>query len=322
MRRAYGSHEAVVVPTLTPVPSVARAPQPALPAAAPGRLRWTSVLVPVVVGLALGPVDLLLQHVLPYPFANLADSSAVWALVAFGVGWAVRGRGWPPVAGTLCLLLAVEGYYLTAVLTLGDDPSTLTDPAAQAWLALAVGAGVVFGTAGAWARSAHPWCGPLGTAAAVAVLLAEAWLDLTRLSDAGDDLAHRQDLAQTAVLLTFMATSHQALAAVVTLFMFGFVSFLATTPVQNRVVEAAGGDGSLVSATNQGAFNLANALGAWIGGVVISAGLGYTAPMWAGACLAVAGLVLTVVATRLQKAEHRRAADVPAVGKAPVSAAR
>lgn len=173
----------------------------------PPRARWTSVLVPVVAGIALGPVDLLLQHVLPYPFANLANSPAVWALVAFGVGWSdrIRGRVWPAVAGTLTLLLAVEGYDATAVLTLGDDPVTMTDHAALVWLALAVGAGVGFGTAGAWARSSRPWRGPLGTAAAVGVLLAEAWLDLSRLAGAGDDAAYRQDLVQTALVLLVLA---------------------------------------------------------------------------------------------------------------------
>ena len=171
------------------------------------RPRWTSVLVPVVVGLVLGPLDLLLQHVLPSPFANLANSPATWALAAFGVGWSdrIRGRVWPAAAGVLTLLLAVEGYYATAVVALGDDVSTLTNSAALVWLALAVAAGAVFGTAGAWARSAHTWRGPLGTAAAVGVLLAEAWLDLTRLSDAGDDVAYRHDLAQTAVLLLVLA---------------------------------------------------------------------------------------------------------------------
>ena len=156
---------------------------------APARSRRAPSLVPVVVGLALGPVDLLLQHVLPYPFANLANSSP-------GVGAGrlrrrlvrrVRGRWWPAVAGTLTLLLAVEGYYLTAVLRCGRRPVDARRRPAPRWpgWSLAVAAGVVFGTAGAWARSAHPWRGPLGTAAAVAVVLAEAWLDLTRLSGAG-----------------------------------------------------------------------------------------------------------------------------------------
>jgi hypothetical protein len=80
------------------------------------------------------------------------------------------------------------------------------------WLGLAVLAGSGFGTAGAWARSAHPWRGPLGTAAAVAVLLAEAWLHLTRLSGAGADAAYRHDQAQTAVVLLVLAAVVAVLA--------------------------------------------------------------------------------------------------------------
>lgn len=211
MRRAYALPEAGGVPTLTPVQTsaptdleVRRAPRP----------RWTSVLLPVVVGLALGPVDLLLQHVLPYPFANLANSPAVWALVAFAVGWhdRIRGWWWPAVAGTLALLLAVEGYYATAVLTLGDDPSTLTNSAAVLWLGLAVAAGVVFGTAGSWASSAHRWRGPVGTALAVTVLLTEAWLNLSRVAGAAGDAAYRQDLVQTALVLLVLAVAAAILA--------------------------------------------------------------------------------------------------------------
>lgn len=199
--------------TLSPAPVAATGPVG--PAPRRPRPRWTSVLVPVVVGLALGPLDLLLQHVLPYPFANLANSPATWALVAFAVGWSdrIRGRWWPAVAGTLTLLLAVEGYYATAVLVLGDDVATLTDTAAQLWLALAVGGGIVFGTAGAWARSGHAWRGPLGTATAVGVLLAEAWLDLARAAGAGDDPGYRQDLVQTALVLLVTAAAAAVLAA-------------------------------------------------------------------------------------------------------------
>jgi hypothetical protein len=203
MRRGARLPEAEGVPTLAPASTTST--DPAVPR--PTRARWTSVLVPVVVGLLLGPVDLLLQHLLPYPFANLANSPATWALVAFGVGWSdrIRGRWWPAVAGTLTLLLAVEGYYATAVLTLGDDTATLTNRTALLWLVLAVGAGVAFGTAGAWARSGHPWRGPLGTAAAVGVLLTEAWLDLARVAGAGDDASYRHDLVQTSLVLLVLA---------------------------------------------------------------------------------------------------------------------
>lgn len=210
MRAACGPREAEGVQTLTPAPVAA--PDRTTPR--PPRLRWNSVLVPVVVGLALGPLDLALQGVLPYPFANLANSPALWALVAFGVGWSdrIRGRWWPGVAGILTLLLAVEGYYATAVLALGDDVSTLTNQAALLWLAAAVVAGGGFGTAGSWARSLHPWRGALGTASAVGVLLAEAWLDLARLAGAGNDPAYRQDLVQTALVLLVLAAVTAVLA--------------------------------------------------------------------------------------------------------------
>jgi DHA1 family inner membrane transport protein len=60
--------------------------------------------------------------------------------------------------------------------------------------------------------------------------------------------------------------------------------------VLNGVIEAAAvPGGSLVSASNQAAFNVANALGAALGALVISQGYGLTAPMWVGAGLAVAG---------------------------------
>ena len=172
------------------------------------------MLVPVVVGLVLGPVDLLLQHVLPYPFANLANSSAVWALVAFAVGWSdrIRGRWWPAVAGTVAMLLAVESYYLAAVLILGDNVSTMTDGAALVWLALAVGAGVVFGTAGSWARSGRRWLGPVGTGAAAGVLLAEAAFRLTLSWGPSADAAYRQDMVGTAVLLVVLAAVTGVLA--------------------------------------------------------------------------------------------------------------
>jgi DHA1 family inner membrane transport protein len=78
--------------------------------------------------------------------------------------------------------------------------------------------------------------------------------------------------------------------------------------VQNAVIDAAAvPGGSLVSAANQAAFNIANAIGAALGALVISQGLGYTAPMWVGAVLALAGAVLALLARAV---DRRPAADV------------
>lgn len=52
---------------------------------------------------------------------------------------------------------------------------------------------------------------------------------------------------------------------------------------------------------NIGAFSLGNALSAWLGGLVIAAGLGYTAPNWVGAALAASALLLAVVSDVLER---------------------
>ncbi|MNY68663.1 MFS transport protein AraJ [compost metagenome] len=55
-------------------------------------------------------------------------------------------------------------------------------------------------------------------------------------------------------------------------------------------MDVAGEAQVLAAALNHSAFNVANALGAWLGGVAISAGLGWNSTGWVGALLALAGL--------------------------------
>jgi MFS transporter, DHA1 family, inner membrane transport protein len=83
--------------------------------------------------------------------------------------------------------------------------------------------------------------------------------------------------------------------------------------LQMRLMEVAGEAQMLGAALNHSALNAANALGAWLGGVVIAAGLGYTAPGLVGAALAAAGLLVLGWSAVLRRRE------VPAVaGAAPV----
>ena len=72
-------------------------------------------------------------------------------------------------------------------------------------------------------------------------------------------------------------------------------------PLQMRVMQTASGAPALASAANIAAFNLGNAGGAWLGGLAIERGLGYTAPNWIGALLAVAGLVVAGVSIALER---------------------
>ena len=103
-------------------------------------------------------------------------------------------------------------------------------------------------------------------------------------------------LATAVVLAAFALVARTPVAAVVLLVLFGALAFGLGPVVLNGVIEAARvRGGSLVSAANQGAFNMANALGAALGAAVLSGGLGYTAPMWVGAALALAGAGIAVV---------------------------
>ncbi len=170
--------------------------------------RLTLALTAVAAGALLGPGDLLAQRALPYPWANLANSSAVWALAAFAIGaWTANRRerpgAWPAAAAVVLLLVAVETYYVAAVLFLDNSTSQLWAPTTLFWLGLAVVAGATFGTAGGWSRERAGLRRALGAALPTAVLLAEAGLLATR-PDNGD-AAYRTDNLQTAAIEAALA---------------------------------------------------------------------------------------------------------------------
>jgi DHA1 family inner membrane transport protein len=119
-------------------------------------------------------------------------------------------------------------------------------------------------------------------------------------------------VATAAVLVAFAFLARTPVAAVVLLVLFGMLAFALGPVVLNGVIEAARvPGGSLVSAANQGAFNAANALGAALGALVLSAGLGYTAPMWLGAVLALAGAGIAVLARVMDRRAHAPAPAAP-----------
>lgn len=144
---------------------------------APERRR-APLAVAVVGGTALGIVDLLLQVALPYPWANLANSSALWALVAFGYGvWVGRPGGRVAVGGAVLLVTGVVAYYAAAALTRGDDWSNVWAPSSLAWALFGVLAGVTFALAGA-VRGRGGWWAAVAAATAGAVCFAEFVADL------------------------------------------------------------------------------------------------------------------------------------------------
>jgi DHA1 family inner membrane transport protein len=95
----------------------------------------------------------------------------------------------------------------------------------------------------------------------------------------------------TAVLLVFPLAAHAAWSLLLVVVAVGTMGALATV-LQAHLMEVAGGAQTLAAASNHSAFNAANALGPWLGGMAISAGFGWTSTGYVGAATAVVGLLV------------------------------
>ncbi|BBY60017.1 MFS transporter [Mycolicibacterium sarraceniae] len=103
------------------------------------------------------------------------------------------------------------------------------------------------------------------------------------------------------VLAIFVAAAHNPYTAMLLLFGIGAGGAAIAPALQTRLMDVAADAQTLAAALNHSALNIANASGAWIGGLVIAAGYGYTAPAAAGAALAVSGLVVLTISVALQR---------------------
>nr|WP_051299523.1 MFS transporter [Arthrobacter castelli] len=110
------------------------------------------------------------------------------------------------------------------------------------------------------------------------------------------------------VLLTFSWAVQFVWPAVLMVFLVGASGATLIPALQTRLMDVAGDAQSLAASLNHAALNVANALGAFLGGVVISAGWGLTAPARVGAALAVLGLLIAFISGRLQRRTHASAA--------------
>ncbi|WP_369650885.1 MULTISPECIES: MFS transporter [unclassified Variovorax] len=119
-------------------------------------------------------------------------------------------------------------------------------------------------------------------------------------------------VALAAVLGAMQFSIGTPFAAVVFVGLLGIASFATVAPMQLRVLEKASGAGqNLASSLNIAAFNLGNALGAWVGGVVIDHGPGLRALGWVAALLTLAGLAIALWSRSLDRRErgNARASD-------------
>ena len=97
------------------------------------------------------------------------------------------------------------------------------------------------------------------------------------------------------VLGAVVFTAPHALAISINVFLIGTVVAIGPA-LQIRLMDVAGDAQTLAAALNHSAFNVANALGAWLGGTAIAAGLGWTSTGWVGTLLAFAGMAIFAAA--------------------------
>lgn len=102
-------------------------------------------------------------------------------------------------------------------------------------------------------------------------------------------------LAWSALVLgLFVYTAPHAWLASANVLLIGTIVAIGPA-LQIRLMDVAGEAQTLAAALNHSAFNMANALGAWLGGVTISAGYGWTSTGWVGLVLAIGGLLVYAV---------------------------
>ncbi|CAN5343615.1 MFS transporter [soil metagenome] len=219
--------------------------------------------------------------------------------------WLGQAVGWRWGFGVVALL-ALLTVLLVALFAPRDKPeagvSPLTELSALAnkrvWLTLGIGAIGFGGLFCVYTYLASTLLAVTGTsAAALPLVLAIFGVGMTIGNLVAPRFADRALMPTAAALLagSAIALALYPFAAphfwsiCLDVFAIGFSGALGTV-LQTRLMDVAGKAQALAAALNHSAFNTANALGPWLGGIAIAAGYGWTSTGWVGALLALGGL--------------------------------
>ncbi len=265
------------------------------------------------------------RMMLGIPIANvLGVPGATW--LGQNVGW--RAAYWL-VAALGIATMALVGYAVPHLprdrtRTVRNELSALTS--LQVWLTLGVGA---IGFGGMFAM--YSYIAPTVTevtglpASAVPVFL----LVFGASGFVGNLLAGRMadwSVIRSLVigisglgvgLALFAVAAPYPVAALAMLAFTAVMTAVLVVNLQLRLMQVAGTAQTLAAAGNHAALNLANALGAWLGGLVIAAGYGYRAPSVVGAVLALLGLGILAVSVLVHRRDHPERATLRPTGAGP-----
>jgi MFS transporter, DHA1 family, inner membrane transport protein len=263
-------------------------------------------------------------------FTGLTVANVVGVPISTLLG---QGTSWRLVYG----LIAVVALIAVVLIALGvpDLPSDTSATAlrselrtfrdARIWLVLAV---ATLGGAGLFATFSY--IAPMLTRQAGYAESSITWLLVlfgvgmtlgnlvgARLADHFPTVTIVVALSSEIVLaLVFALTTHSKVLSAVLVLLLPATALAGLPALQGRVIQLAGGAANLAAASIQAAFNVANSIGAYFGGLAISAGFGYASPNVVAAILVSFGLAATAVLVRAE----RRVRDIAArTDPAPVT---
>ncbi|NUQ95954.1 MAG: MFS transporter [Streptomyces sp.] len=243
---------------------------------------------------------LTVANVLGVPFGALVGERWGWRATF----WAITGIG---VVAAVAIAVLVPGWAGKAA----GPGSALTRQlramrSRQVWLTLtatALGYGGMFGAFSYLAYTFTEVTGFSDTDVAWLLVVYGSGLVLGNLAG-GRAADHNRDLtliislaALAATLAIFGLLASSPTAAVILVFLTGVFGFAQVPGMITRVTDAARGV-PLAASANVSASNVGNAVGAWLGGLAISAGFGYAAPLYVGAGIVLAGVVTIMLAAR------------------------
>ncbi|MBR1220924.1 MFS transporter [Bradyrhizobium sp. U87765 SZCCT0131] len=237
--------------------------------------------------------------------------------------WLGQAVGWRWSFGVVAAL-AIATFVLIAWCAPHDRPDPKASPLhelsalmrGQVWLTLAIGAIGFGGLFAVYTYTATTLMEVTKVSAAfVPVVLAAFGLGLTIGNLVIPRFADRAVMPTAGGLLIWSAVALAAFpfaasniwAVMIDAFLIGLGGALGVV-LQTRLMDVSGEAQALPAALNHSAFNTANALGPWLGGLAISAGYGWTSTGWVGCALALAGFVIWLVAVAFEGKGDRRAA--------------
>lgn len=181
----------------------------------------------------------------------------------------------------------------------------------EAWLIIGITA-IGFGGLFAWISYIAPLLTNVSKFAEgdVSYILILAGLGMVVGNFAGGKLADKYSPAPTTLTLLFVMSvdlilvyffsSNQYVSLFLT-FLTGAISFSVIAPIQMLMIRTAKGAEMIASASLQGSFNIGNALGAFLGGLPLTAGYSYASPNLIGVGMSVIGMIITMTLIKMHK---------------------